>query len=124
MFKSSGPWKLPIRDARRSKFSPHSRGGNRVQVQYQRNARRREAFRAALEIPFRPGAKREIEVFTKTPAKELISNVHGEILGLMAEREGKTVSIKARQGGDPTCGGYENDPRMKWDYLPVKPAIF
>jgi succinate dehydrogenase/fumarate reductase flavoprotein subunit len=48
----------------------------------------------------------------------------GEVAGVMAEREGKTFPIKARRAVILTCGGYENDPRMKWDYLPVKPALF
>ncbi len=69
-------------------------------------------------------AKRGIHVLTKTPAKELILNVQGEIIGVLAENEGKKISIKARKGVILTCGGYENDPRMKWDYLPVKPVMF
>ncbi|MDI6753915.1 MAG: FAD-binding protein, partial [Thermodesulfobacteriota bacterium] len=69
-------------------------------------------------------AKRKIKVLTSTPAKELISSPGGEITGVIAESEGKTISIKARQAVILTCGGYENDPRMKWDYLPVKPAMF
>jgi succinate dehydrogenase/fumarate reductase flavoprotein subunit len=69
-------------------------------------------------------AKRGIQVFTKTPAKELIPNAQGEIIGVMAEKEGKKIFIKARKGVILTCGGYENDPRMKWDYMPVKPLMF
>lgn len=69
-------------------------------------------------------AKRGIHVLTKTPAKELILNVQGEIIGVLAENEAKKISIKARKGVILTCGGYENDPRMKWDYLPVKPVMF
>jgi succinate dehydrogenase/fumarate reductase flavoprotein subunit len=69
-------------------------------------------------------AKRGIQVLTKTPAKELISDSRGEVVGVMAEREGKTIYIQARKAVILTCGGYENDPRMKWDYLPVKPAMF
>ena len=61
---------------------------------------------------------------TKTPAKELIPNAQGEIIGVKAEKEGKTIYIKARKAVILTCGGYENDPRMKWDYLPVKPVMF
>jgi succinate dehydrogenase/fumarate reductase flavoprotein subunit len=69
-------------------------------------------------------AKRGIKVLTRTPVKELIPNAQGEILGVLAESEGKPISIKARKAVILTCGGYENDPRMKWDYLPVKPAMF
>jgi succinate dehydrogenase/fumarate reductase flavoprotein subunit len=69
-------------------------------------------------------AKRGIKVLTSTPAKELILSLEGEVIGVRAEREGKTVHIKARRAVILTCGGYENDPRMKWDYLPVKPVLF
>ena len=69
-------------------------------------------------------AKRGIKVLTSTPVKELISSLDGEIIGVMVEREGKTTSIKARKAVILTCGGYENDPGLKWDYLPVKPVFF
>lgn len=69
-------------------------------------------------------SRRGIQVLTKTPAKELISNTQGEIIGVTAEKEGKTIHLKARKAVILTCGGYENDPRMKWDYLPVKPVMF
>jgi succinate dehydrogenase/fumarate reductase flavoprotein subunit len=69
-------------------------------------------------------SKRGIQVLTKTPAKDLIADAQGAIIGLTAEKEGKTIHIKARKAVILTCGGYENDPRTKWDYLPVKPARF
>jgi len=69
-------------------------------------------------------AKRGIQVLTNTPAKELILSVQGEIIGVTTEKEGKKISIKARKGVILTCGGYENDPRLKWDYMPVKPLMF
>jgi succinate dehydrogenase/fumarate reductase flavoprotein subunit len=68
--------------------------------------------------------ERKIQVLTRTPAKELIFDGKGEIIGLTAEQEGKTISIKARRAVILTCGGYENNPRMKWDYMPVKPLMF
>ena len=69
-------------------------------------------------------AKRGIKVLTSTPVKELIPSSGGEILGVLAEREGKEIHIRARRAVILTCGGYENDPGMKWDYLPVKPVLF
>jgi succinate dehydrogenase/fumarate reductase flavoprotein subunit len=69
-------------------------------------------------------ASRGIEVLTSTKAKELISNDDGEILGLVAETERRLVSVKARKAVILTCGGFQNDPKMKWDYLPVKPVFF
>ena len=69
-------------------------------------------------------AKRKIRVLTGTPARELIITPGREIAGVEAAREGKGARIKARRAVILTCGGFENDPRMKWDYLPVKPAFF
>ena len=68
--------------------------------------------------------KRGIQVLTRTPARELIINAQGEVIGVTAEKEGKAISIKARQAVILTSGGYENDPRLKWDYMPVKPLLF
>jgi succinate dehydrogenase/fumarate reductase flavoprotein subunit len=42
----------------------------------------------------------------------------------MAEKEGRLVSVKARKAVILTCGGFQNDPKVKWDYLPVKPVFF
>ena len=69
-------------------------------------------------------AKRGIKVITSTRAKELISTNDGEIGGVVAEKEGRTTHIKAQKAVILTCGGYQNDPRLKWDYLPVKPVFF
>jgi len=69
-------------------------------------------------------SKRGIQVLTGTPAKELIMNLEGEVIGVLAEKESKAVQIKARRALILTCGGFENDPGMKWDYLPVKPVLF
>jgi succinate dehydrogenase/fumarate reductase flavoprotein subunit len=68
--------------------------------------------------------KRKIPVLTKTPAKELILNAAGEVIGVTAEKEGKPTYINARKAVILTCGGFENDPRFKWDYMPVKPLMF
>jgi succinate dehydrogenase/fumarate reductase flavoprotein subunit len=68
--------------------------------------------------------KRGIKVLTNTPVKELLINPEGEIVGVMAESEGKSIYVKAKKAVIMTCGGYENDPAMKWDYLPTKPVMF
>src|SRR5262245_66489941 len=60
---------------------------------------------------------RKIEVMLATPAKELITGVDGEILGLIAEQGGKEIRIKAKKGVILSCGGYENDAAMKLQYL-------
>ncbi len=42
--------------------------------------------------------QRNIEVMLTTPAKELILNPDGEVIGLVAEHDGKTTRIKANKG--------------------------
>jgi len=68
--------------------------------------------------------RREIQVMTSTPAKELIKDQRGQIVGVMVEREGRTLSIKAKRGVVMTCGGFENDNALKWDNLPARPLQF
>jgi len=41
---------------------------------------------------------RKIEVMLSTPAKELITSADGEVIGLIAEQDGKAIRIKARRG--------------------------
>ncbi len=68
--------------------------------------------------------KRGIKVMTSTPAKELIRSQNGEVVGVMAESEGKSLFIKAKRAVVMTCGGFENDPALKWDYVAAKPTKF
>lgn len=68
--------------------------------------------------------RRGIRVMLNTPAKELVKNDDGEIAGVIAETEGKKLSIKARRAVILTCGGFENDPERKWDALPCRPSLF
>ncbi len=56
-----------------------------------------------------------------TPAKELITGDDGEILGLVAEHDGKPLRIRARKGVILACGGYENDDAMKLQYFEAQP---
>ena len=57
-----------------------------------------------------------------TPAKELITNSNGEVIGLVAEHEGKALRIKAKKGVILACGGYENDDAMKLQYFQAQPV--
>lgn len=61
---------------------------------------------------------RQIEVLYGAPAKELVQNPETkEILGVIAEQEGKTIAIKAKKAVVLTCGGFENNQQMIRDYL-------
>lgn len=65
--------------------------------------------------------RRGIKVALNTPAKELIQNDNGEIVGVRAEKDGKSISVKAKRAVILTCGGFEYNEPMKLDNLPCKP---
>ena len=68
--------------------------------------------------------RKEIKVMNSTPAKELVKNQRGELVGVIAESEDKNIFIKARKGVILTCGGFENNDALKWDNLEPKPLMF
>lgn len=104
---------------------PHVRGAETV-VKYNIKGTLDEGKPSERLWKFLSGliSKRGIAVLTNTPAQELIRDNQGEIIGVKAQREGQVIWVKARKAVILTCGGYENDPRLKWDYLPVKPVMF
>lgn len=53
---------------------------------------------------------RKIPVMLETPAKQLIVR-DGEVLGVVAESEGKLINIKAKKAVILTTGGFEYDPQ-------------
>ncbi len=56
---------------------------------------------------------RGIPIQYETRAKHLIQDpVTKEIVGLIAERQGKKIFVKAKRGIVLACGGYENNPEM------------
>jgi succinate dehydrogenase/fumarate reductase flavoprotein subunit len=64
--------------------------------------------------------KRDIKVMLSTPVKELIQNQNKEIVGVIAESDGKQITIKSKKGVILTCGGFENNPELKRDFLSPK----
>lgn len=65
---------------------------------------------------------RNIPVIFSTPVKELVQNSGGEILGVTAEREGKTISVKAKKGVILASGGFEFNEKLKIDHFEAKPV--
>jgi len=69
--------------------------------------------------------KRKIPVLHEHRGKELIQNHETrEVLGLMAEKNGKTVYIKAKKAVVLSTGGFEWDEEMKLNYLRAYPSHF
>lgn len=69
-------------------------------------------------------ARRDIQVRYSTAARRLIVDAAGQVIGLVAEREGREIRIKARRGVVLACGGFENNEQMRRQFfgtLPVYP---
>jgi succinate dehydrogenase/fumarate reductase flavoprotein subunit len=62
--------------------------------------------------------KRGIKVMISAPAKELVTNDNGEVIGVIAEQKGKRISIKANQAVILTSGGFASSEVMRSQYLP------
>ena len=54
-----------------------------------------------------------VSVFFNTAAKELIATEGPEVIGVLAERDGRELRIKARRAVVLACGGYEYDEELK-----------
>jgi succinate dehydrogenase/fumarate reductase flavoprotein subunit len=68
-------------------------------------------------------AARPIRVLYETPAVSLVK-VGREIIGVIAERRGKSIAIKANRAVVLTCGGFENNPTMIRTYVDGLPHIY
>ena len=67
-----------------------------------------------------------VQILLNTPAKQLVQNPETkEILGILAESQGKSIAVKAKRGVVLCAGGFEYNPVMVNDYLrpvPLKPV--
>jgi len=61
--------------------------------------------------------KRRIPVFFETPAKRLVRNAQGEVVGLIAESKGNEIAFKAKRAVVLTCGGYEYDAKALQNFV-------
>ncbi|MBI4331046.1 MAG: FAD-binding protein [Chloroflexi bacterium] len=65
--------------------------------------------------------RRGVPVLLDTPVRELLTNGAREVTGVVAERDGKKITVKARKAVVLTTGGFEFDEALKWDFLASKP---
>jgi succinate dehydrogenase/fumarate reductase flavoprotein subunit len=68
-------------------------------------------------------AARQIRALYETAAVSLVKN-GGEIVGVLADRQGKRIAIKAARAVVLTCGGFENNPAMIHNYLTGLPRAY
>ena len=66
---------------------------------------------------------RRIETRYQMPVVSLVKEQR-EIIGVIAQRQGKPVSIRADRGVVLTCGGFENNPTMIRNYVGDLPHVF
>ncbi|MFJ9315950.1 FAD-dependent oxidoreductase [Pimelobacter simplex] len=64
-------------------------------------------------------AKAGIPVHTDTGAQRLVTDVDGRVVGLVARREGKDVTYRARRGIVLTTGGFADNAAMVATHAPV-----
>jgi len=60
---------------------------------------------------------RSIPLWRETPARELVVE-DGRVVGVVAEKEGRTIRIRARKGVVLAAGGFESNQAMREKYLP------
>lgn len=65
---------------------------------------------------------RKIEVRLSTAVKELVRDLQGRIIGVWAEHEGETLSIKARRAVILASGGFEFNERLKAESFEAYPV--
>ncbi len=66
-------------------------------------------------------AQRNIRILLGTAASELLTNSNGEVVGAVADQNGRQVRINAKRAVVLTTGGFEFNEEMKREYLPVTP---
>ncbi|HEY1777202.1 MAG TPA: FAD-dependent oxidoreductase [Solirubrobacteraceae bacterium] len=81
--------------------------------------RRGEALWQALASALQT---RGVEVRTGLRVRELCRDGHGEILGVVAERDGERLAVSASGGVVLACGGFEADRALAEAYLPLGPT--
>lgn len=68
-------------------------------------------------------AARDVPVRLATPARRLIRDATGRVVGVVAEEGGKPVRIGVRRGVVLACGGFENNAAMQAQYFETGPVI-
>ena len=68
-------------------------------------------------------AARPISISYQTPALGLVKD-GSVVVGVIAERDGKHVTIRARRAVILTCGGFENNPAMLRTFVDGLPSLY
>jgi succinate dehydrogenase/fumarate reductase flavoprotein subunit len=63
-------------------------------------------------------ADHEIPLWLNAPMTELLTDVDGNVVGAVVEREGRPTRIRARRGVVLASGGFDHDMAWRREYLP------
>ena len=74
-----------------------------------------------MKMMFRLVAQRPIEVMLSTPAKRLVQDDGGRVVGLIAESDGHQIAIKANKAVILACGGFAFNDWLKKQYCEIQP---
>jgi succinate dehydrogenase/fumarate reductase flavoprotein subunit len=66
----------------------------------------------------------EVELRWEVPARRLLSDGDGRVVGVEAETPGGPVRVRAGAGVVLACGGYEFDAELRRNYLKAEPIYF
>lgn len=78
--------------------------------------------RTIMGMMFRNIERRSIKTMLSTPAKRLVQDPQGRVVGLVAESTGSKIAIKARKGVILACGGFEFNDWLKKQYCEIQPV--
>src|SRR5713226_2016630 len=63
--------------------------------------------------------RRPIDVHSETPVRELIIDDAGAVRGVVVEKNGRQITVKARRAVILCTGGFEHNPRLKSYFLEI-----
>jgi len=69
-------------------------------------------------------ARKNIQVAFSSPGKQIVQGNNGEILGVIAERDGKRIAIQGRRATVLASGGYEYNEQLKLNSYFGNPRYF
>lgn len=81
---------------------------------------------ALIAMLFKGLLERGVEALLETPAREIVVDDGGEVVGIVAEHEGRELRVGARKGVVLACGGFEWNPELVrghigYDVQPLSP---
>lgn len=81
----------------------------------------RRSGESLMHMMYRLVEKRGIEVMLSTAAKWLVKNETGRIVGMVVERSGREIAMKAGKGVILACGGFEYNEWLLKQYCEIQP---